>query len=161
MEERCRPGEIRDAIVGFLSERGTSASVAEIRAAVAARIKAMAPSSVRSYLRLNTGSVFERTGHGNYVLAGAAEESGPRELRLPELWLEFSWILNLLSKVNRGGPPAACALSWLVTIGQLASLDPTEHPILYINMLQPTAKGHRDSGTGNISATYSLSELDP
>jgi DNA modification methylase len=68
-EERCKPGEIRDAIVGFLTERDAPASVAEIRAAVAAKIKAMAPSSVRSYLRLNTGTVFERTGHGNYVLA--------------------------------------------------------------------------------------------
>jgi site-specific DNA-methyltransferase (adenine-specific) len=67
--ERCRPGEVRDAIVGFLSEKQASASVAEIRAAVAAKIKALAPSSVRSYLRLNTGGTFERTSHGNYVLS--------------------------------------------------------------------------------------------
>ena len=62
MEERCRPGEIRDAIVGFLADRQTPASVAEIRAAVANKFKAMAPSSVRSYLRLNDGKIFERTG---------------------------------------------------------------------------------------------------
>ncbi len=68
VEQRCRPGEIRDAIVGFLAERGTEASVAEIRAAVAARINTLAPSSVRSYLRLNTGVLFERTGHGSYLL---------------------------------------------------------------------------------------------
>jgi DNA modification methylase len=68
VEQRCRPGEIRDAVVGFLTERGAEASVAEIRAAVAARIKALAPSSVRSYLRLNTGVLFERTRHGSYVL---------------------------------------------------------------------------------------------
>jgi DNA modification methylase len=74
VEQRCRPGEIRDAIVGFLSERGTEASVAEIRSAVAARIKALAPSSVRSYLRLNTGILFERTGHGSYILAQATGE---------------------------------------------------------------------------------------
>ncbi len=73
MEDRCRPGEIRDAIVGFLAERRGAASVAEIRAAVASKIKEMAPSSVRSYLRLNTGTIFERTGHGSYELAGDAE----------------------------------------------------------------------------------------
>ena len=39
MEERCRPGEIRDAIVGFLAERNTAASVADTRAVVATRIK--------------------------------------------------------------------------------------------------------------------------
>src|SRR4051812_24516909 len=70
MDERRRPGEIRDAIVGFLAARGGAASVAEIRAAVATKIKAMAPSSVRSYLRLNTGTIFERTGHGSYLLTG-------------------------------------------------------------------------------------------
>lgn len=68
MEQRCRPGEIRDAIVGFLAERGTEASVAEIRGAVAVKIKALAPSSVRSYLRLNRGTLFESTKHGSYAL---------------------------------------------------------------------------------------------
>ena len=75
MEDRCRPGEIRDAIVGFLAQRQAPASVAEIRAAVATHIKALAPSSVRSYLRLNTGTIFERTGHGSYALS--PEETGP------------------------------------------------------------------------------------
>ena len=68
MEPRCRPGEIRDAIVGFLAERRTPASVAEIRLAVANKIKDMADSSVRSYLRLNTGTIFQRSGRGNYGL---------------------------------------------------------------------------------------------
>ena len=39
MEDRCRPGEIRDAIVGFLIERQTSASVAEIRAAMRCELR--------------------------------------------------------------------------------------------------------------------------
>lgn len=75
MDERCRPGEIRDAIVGFLAERKSAASVAEIRMAVAAKVKGMAPSSVRSYLGLNVGTLFDRTGRGSYLLAVAKEEN--------------------------------------------------------------------------------------
>ncbi|MEX0777884.1 MAG: DNA methyltransferase [Phycisphaeraceae bacterium] len=69
MEERCRPGQVRDAIVTYLSLCRTPASVAEIRSAVAGQVKSLAPSSVRSYLRLNTGTIFEKTGHGRYRLA--------------------------------------------------------------------------------------------
>lgn len=88
MEERCRPGEIRDAIVGFLEERRSAASVAEIRAAVASKIKAMAPSSVRSYLRLNTGTIFERTGHGSYVLAPEVRNEADGETPPPQAEFE-------------------------------------------------------------------------
>lgn len=70
MEERHRPGRIRDAIVSYLTSRKTPASVAEIRAAVARSLpdQRLAPSSVRSYLRLNTGTIFQRIGHGTYAL---------------------------------------------------------------------------------------------
>ena len=47
-----------------------SASIAEICQAVVARIGDVPPSSVRSYLNINTPDVFERTGRGRYRLRG-------------------------------------------------------------------------------------------
>ncbi len=69
------PGNIRDSIIGYLSAVGRAASVAEIHGAVASQIGAVAASSVRSYLNLNTSEVFERTGRGCYRLKtnGAAD----------------------------------------------------------------------------------------
>jgi hypothetical protein len=66
---RRRPGEVRDAIVGFLTEVGRDASVAEIREAVGQRLSGnVPPSSIRSYLNLNTPTLFERTARGRYRL---------------------------------------------------------------------------------------------
>src|SRR6266699_1090108 len=68
---RRKPGEVRDAIFDFLREAGREASVAEIRQAVAEKFKGeLAPSSVRSYLRLNTPSDFESPSEGVYRLKG-------------------------------------------------------------------------------------------
>jgi DNA modification methylase len=67
---RRRPGEVRDAIIEFLNDKWNGASVAEIRQAVAEKLKGeLAESSVRSYLRLNTGTEFARVGAGVYKLA--------------------------------------------------------------------------------------------
>ncbi|HEY5411766.1 MAG TPA: DNA methyltransferase, partial [Caulobacteraceae bacterium] len=49
------------------------ASVNEITDAVSRQLGSVSPSSVRSYLNLNVGEVFERTGRGRYRL-GVAEE---------------------------------------------------------------------------------------
>lgn len=65
---RRRPGEVRDAIVSVLSDRPRGASLAEIEGAVNNLIGASSSSSVRSYLRLNTPSVFARTERAQYVL---------------------------------------------------------------------------------------------
>jgi hypothetical protein len=71
MSARRRPGQVRDAIVEFLEEQRAGARVSEIRAAVEARLGGRVPSSsVRSYLRLNTGKLFDRTGYGRYRLVG-------------------------------------------------------------------------------------------
>lgn len=68
MSDRRRPGEVRDAIVAYL-EAHEEATVSEIREAVATRVGSdISPSSVRSYLRLNTGGLFERTARGQYRL---------------------------------------------------------------------------------------------
>ncbi len=65
---RRQPGEVRDAIVAYLKTRG-EATVTEIGQAVASRLGGeVPPSSVRSYLRLNTGFRFERVARGRYRL---------------------------------------------------------------------------------------------
>jgi DNA modification methylase len=68
--ERRRPGEIRDAIVTVLEGREVGASVHEITAEVSRLIGGVAPSSVRSYLQLNTPPLFARMDRGQYVLNG-------------------------------------------------------------------------------------------
>jgi hypothetical protein len=62
------PGSIRDSICGYLQMIGGEASVEEIFRAVTAQIDVTSPSSVRSYLNLNVGKTFARTGRGRYRL---------------------------------------------------------------------------------------------
>lgn len=70
------PGVIRDSIVKFLGTIGRDASTEEIIAAVNVSINAVSPSSVRSYLSLNTPKTFERTGRGRYRLKIDATPNG-------------------------------------------------------------------------------------
>lgn len=67
---RRRPGEVRDAIVGVLQASPDGASVAEITEQVSELIGSVPPSSVRSYLRLNTPELFVRMDRAQYVLKG-------------------------------------------------------------------------------------------
>ena len=62
------PGNLRDFIIAHLLAVGGVATVAEIHGAVATQVGAVAASSVRSYLNLNTPKIFERTGRGCYRL---------------------------------------------------------------------------------------------
>jgi DNA modification methylase len=75
-QERRRPGEIRDAVVAALANKPRGASVADIQNAVQELIGAAASSSVRSYLRLNSGSLFRRHGRGIYTIRESAEAYG-------------------------------------------------------------------------------------
>jgi DNA modification methylase len=70
---RRRPGEVRDAIVHVLSERAGAASVKEIAEGVTGLIGDVPPSSVRSYLQLNTPTLFARMDRAQYVLNGFEE----------------------------------------------------------------------------------------
>jgi hypothetical protein len=66
-----RPGEVRDAIIGYLRTHKGEAKVSDIHMAVERQLGGEVPrSSVRSYLRLNSGSgkTFESTGRGHYRL---------------------------------------------------------------------------------------------
>ena len=67
-----RPGVIRDAIVSYLSEVERDASVGEITQAVEAELgQTVAPSSVRSYLRLGD-DLLTRTARGRPARGTAA-----------------------------------------------------------------------------------------
>lgn len=77
--QRRRPGQVRDAIVRSLTERPTGASVAEIERDVERDLGAVATSSIRSYLRLNTPELFTRMERGQYTLQGFADVPANRE----------------------------------------------------------------------------------
>ena len=68
MDEQYKsaPGHVRDAILETLSASGSAMSVQEIAARVEAAIGPTPASSIRSYLRLNTPSLFVRERRGVY-----------------------------------------------------------------------------------------------
>jgi DNA modification methylase len=76
--QRRRPGEIRDAILTVLSTKPRGAAVSEIEEGVRGLIGEAAPSSIRSYLRLNADSIFRREDRGLYMLREAPAEYAPR-----------------------------------------------------------------------------------
>lgn len=78
------PGSVRDAIVEHLALVGSDQSVAEIHAAVVARLGKIGTTSVRSYLRLNTPSIFQRTTRGRYRLAGLPAKNSDKGRESPE-----------------------------------------------------------------------------
>lgn len=81
MHTKRRPGEVRDAIISALAARPEGASTSEIENAVKVMVGHAAPSSIRSYLRLNTPDLFKRNARGHYTLrvrkAGAVKEAAP------------------------------------------------------------------------------------
>ncbi len=77
------PGRIRDAILGVLSGAPASLSVATIVAEVRKQVRDAPPSSVRSYLRLNTPNLFVRETRGAYRAKDLP--SSPRQKSFPEL----------------------------------------------------------------------------
>ena len=68
MDEQYKtaPGHVRDAILDALSTSGAAMSVQEIASRVEAAIGPTPASSIRSYLRLNTPSLFIREERGVY-----------------------------------------------------------------------------------------------
>lgn len=68
MPRKRRPGEVRDAIVAVLAASPDGVALPEIERRVSQRIGEAPSSSVRSYLRLNTPSLFSRPARGQYAL---------------------------------------------------------------------------------------------
>ena len=77
VQVRRPPGQVRDAIVHVLESRGSGATIQQITHDVQALIGEVAPSSVRSYLQLNTPEVFARMERAQYALAGFEASSSP------------------------------------------------------------------------------------
>lgn len=67
---RRPPGQVRDAIVESLDGRRAGATIQQITEDVSRLIGDVPPSSIRSYLRLNTPELFVRTDRAQYVLNG-------------------------------------------------------------------------------------------
>lgn len=65
---RNSPGKIRDAIIHVLSQTNSSMSVGDIAIRVEQIVGETPPSSIRSYLRLNTPNIFIREMRGIYRL---------------------------------------------------------------------------------------------
>lgn len=76
------PGKIRDAIVSYMEAVGGEVSLHQISEAIEVHLGPVAQSSIRSYLNLNVGTVFERAARGRYRLAGQATGNVHR------VWLE-------------------------------------------------------------------------
>ncbi len=62
------PGVIRDSILHYLEGLNGEASLRQISNALSVRLGPVRDSSIRSYLNLNVGRLFERTGRGRYRL---------------------------------------------------------------------------------------------
>ena len=86
-----RPGEVRDAIVKALEGRDGGASVSEITESVVAQIGDVAPSSVRSYLRLNTPALFARMDRAQYTLNGFEAVAAPPPRHAATTPRVFEW----------------------------------------------------------------------
>src|SRR3972149_9350522 len=99
MRTKRRPGEVRDAIISALATKPEGASTAEIESAVKVMIGHAAPSSIRSYLRLNTPDLFKRNARGHYTLrtrkSGAVKEAAPtpygEQIIIESEWPSFSF----------------------------------------------------------------------
>ena len=74
---RRRPGEVRDAIVKVLEVRPRGATVGEITLQVRTLIGDVPASSVRSYLQLNTPTLFARMDRAQYALTGFPYQPKP------------------------------------------------------------------------------------
>ena len=92
IQQKRRPGEVRDAILTVLTARPSGASLQAIEQHVADLIGNSARSSVRSYLRLNTPSIFVRTARGYYGLrtptSGRANKVAESRL---DYWRSFTF----------------------------------------------------------------------
>ena len=86
-----RPGEVRDAIVKALEGREGGASVGEITENVVAQIGDVPASSVRSYLRLNTPTLFARMERAQYTLNGCEAVAAQPARRAASADSPFEW----------------------------------------------------------------------
>ncbi|MCA9228388.1 MAG: site-specific DNA-methyltransferase [Planctomycetales bacterium] len=94
------PGRVRDAIVGVLEDARSPLRVAQIIEAVQAELGSVAASSVRSYLNLNTPSVFVRERRGVYRLKQPAARSFRQRSFLDSNTTDSSETVGLATLIN-------------------------------------------------------------
>lgn len=87
-EVRFPPGHVRDAILQVMSVASRPLSVQEIEHRVAQVAGPTPPSSVRSYLRLNTPGSFAREGRGYYSLQSRSTNGVQKEFFAVQKWQE-------------------------------------------------------------------------
>jgi len=87
-ENRYPPGRVRDAILQVLSLTSRPLSVREIEERVRQVIGPTPTSSIRSYLRLNTPSVFVRETRGFYAVQGSSAIQVQKSLFATRDWRE-------------------------------------------------------------------------
>jgi DNA modification methylase len=87
-QDRNPPGRVRDAIMQVLSISSRPLSVNELEARVCDVIGPTPASSVRSYLRLNTPTLFARESRGSYVLAGRYPTQAEASAEQEKAWQE-------------------------------------------------------------------------
>ncbi len=95
------PGNVRDAIIGFLRNHESDASVELISKAVLTQVPDARPSSIRSYLNLNTPAIFARTTRGHYRLVDSRPTIKPKIRTFPSL------------RIDKAALYQADCLSWL------------------------------------------------
>ena len=83
---RQAPGRVRDGIVQVMSHTSQPLSVKEIEERVSQVVGPTRGSSIRSYLRLNTPSVFARERRGIYTLRSSAASGLQQELPDVRSW---------------------------------------------------------------------------
>ncbi len=83
---RYSPGQVRDALLQVMALTSKSLSVKEIEARVQQIAGPTPPSSIRSYLRLNTPDIFVREERGIYRLRGNRTAGVNREIAQVHRW---------------------------------------------------------------------------
>lgn len=73
---RRAPGEVRDALISFLTDRPRGAKLKEIYEAANRKLGVFVnPSTIRTYLLNNSGSKFEKLERGRYRLRGVVQHT--------------------------------------------------------------------------------------
>lgn len=83
---RSAPGTVRDAIMQVMATASGPLSVKEIEACVCNLVGSTPSSSIRSYLRLNTPSIFVRENRGLYYLQSRRGIGPQREIAGVKKW---------------------------------------------------------------------------
>lgn len=105
---RFKPGQVRDAILHVLSAADSPLSTAQIEQRVEQLAGPTPPSSIRSYLRLNTPGTFARVSRGVYSLQGYSSQKPKTSARARE-------DLEAVFRFKRATLVQADCLEWLST----------------------------------------------